>query len=77
MNNQNIFTTIKIFFFFDAKLKARVNVFVSVKFKCIMMFLSGPLLCPSEIKGDNIGFYCMTSSHLIKILQSDWSVAMQ
>ena len=22
-------------------------------------------------------FYCMTSSQLIKILQSDWSVAMQ
>ena len=25
----------------------------------------------------NITYYCMTSSHLIKILQSDWSVAMQ
>ena len=25
----------------------------------------------------DIYIYCMTSSHLIKILQSDWSVAMQ
>ena len=42
---------------FDAKLKARVNVFVSARFKCVMIFLSGPLLCPSEVKGDKIGLY--------------------
>ena len=31
-----------------------------------------------EVIPQNIRYiYCMTSSHLIKILQSDWSVAMQ
>ena len=48
----------------------------ALKFLVQVVSLALPTLCSLNTQTNLFFFYCMTSSQLIKILQSDWSVAM-